>query len=254
MTELIETNHLATKKTSTRNPTAKNDAISDLFDSPDYKLLEKIGEGGFSRVYRARQINTDQIVAIKILTLHSKAGSRFKTERESESDILKNERYVERFERETLLCSRLKHPNIVYLLDKGKTQQGGFFAVFEYVEGLTLKDTLLFNGPLTATDTADIMSQVLDALAHAHSQGVIHRDLKPENIMLTKAGTKTHAKVLDFGIGALAQEARQLDYKSLTLTKETLGTPSYSAPEQLRGEPPTPKTDLYVWGLVFWNV
>lgn len=259
MTELIEsnkletthltTNDLASKKSDTRNLKIKNDAIADLFDSPDYKLLEKIGEGGFSSVYRARQINTDQIVAIKILTLHSKARAGSKPE--LKSDILKNERYIERFERETLLCSRLKHPNIVYLLDKGKTQQGDFFAVFEYVEGLTLKDTLLFSGPFTATETCDIMSQVLDALAHAHSQGVIHRDLKPENIMLTKAGTKTHAKVLDFGIGALAQEARQLDYKSLTLTKETLGTPSYSAPEQLRGEPPTPKTDLYVWGLVF---
>jgi len=223
----------------TNHSVISNDAITDLFDIADYDLLEKIGEGGFGRVYRARKINTAQIVAIKFLTLNA------------EFDLAKSNRYVERFERETLLCSRLNHPNIVHLLDKGQTRQGDFYAVFEYVEGLTLKDTLALDGPLTAIQTSDIMSQVLDALAHAHSQGVIHRDIKPDNIMLTKTGTKIHAKVLDFGIGALDEQTRQLDYKSLTLTRETLGTPSYSAPEQLRGEPPTPKTDLYVWALVF---
>lgn len=209
------------------------------FQSDAYQLLEKIGQGGFGLVYKAKQLNTGQFVAIKFLTLNP------------DFDHDKKNRYIDRFERETLLSSRLQHPNIVRLLDKGRCDDDLLFAVFEYVDGLTLKETLTELGVLPPVEAAEVMTQVLDALAHAHAQGVIHRDVKPTNIMLTKTGAKTHAKVLDFGIGTLVSEARQLDYKSITLTQETLGTPSYSAPEQLRGEPPTPKTDLYVWGLVF---
>ncbi|WP_019615215.1 TOMM system kinase/cyclase fusion protein [Psychromonas ossibalaenae] len=215
-----------------------SDKTSEKFDSSAYELLEKIGEGGFGLVYRARQINTGQIVAIKFLSI----GSEF--------DQAKRTRYIDRFERETLLGGRLQHPNIVRLLDKGNCADL-LYAVFEFVEGKTLKQTLVECGTLLPSDTAEIMRQVLDALSHAHEQGVIHRDIKPANIILSKTGAKTHVKVLDFGIGTLVDEARLQDYKSITLTQETLGTPSYSSPEQLRGEPPTVKTDLYVWGLVF---
>lgn len=204
-----------------------------------YEIQEKIGQGGFGRIYKAVHSATGQYVAIKYLTLNV------------DFDDAKRKRYVDRFERETVLVSRLQHPNIVRLLDKGECGDNQFYAVFEYVDGVTLKDMLSQAGPFSAPEAADVMSQVLDALVHAHEQGVIHRDIKPSNIMLTKVGAKTHVKILDFGIGSLTKEARQLEYQTLTLTQETLGTPSYSAPEQLRGEPPTPKTDLYVWGLVF---
>jgi len=213
--------------------------IESRFNANDYQLIEKVGEGGFGQVYKALQLNTQQFVAIKLLTLNP------------EYDIEKRRRYIERFERETLLGSHLQHPNIVRLLDKGQCDSGLIYAVFEYIEGQSLKERLMGSGALMPLDAAEIMAQVLDALAHAHKQGVIHRDIKPANIMLTKMGAKTHAKILDFGIGTLVHEVRQLDFKSITLTQESLGTPSYSAPEQLRGEPPTPKTDLYVWGLVF---
>ena len=217
-----------------------NTLHSDLgFDSDAYRLVKKIGQGGFGQVYLAKQLNTNQDVAIKFLSVSS------------DFDQAKKQRYIERFDRETLLCSRLQHPNIVRLLDKGACKDNLLYAVFEYVDGKTLRQTLTDDGPLLPVDAAEVMGQVLDALAHAHEQGVIHRDVKPANIMLTKVGAKMHAKVLDFGIGTLVNEVRQLDYKSITLTQETLGTPSYSAPEQLRGEPPTPKTDIYVWGLVF---
>ncbi len=216
-----------------------NQSITARFNNDAYQLHEKIGEGGFGQVFKACQLNTGQIVAIKFLTLNP------------EMDEDHKRRYIERFERETLLGSRLQHPNIVRLLDKGCCDVDLLYAVFEYVDGDTLKETLATQGALNAVESASIMIQVLDALVHAHKQGVIHRDTKPANIMLSKGGVKTHAKVLDFGIGTLVDEARQLDYKSITLTQETLGTPSYSAPEQLRGEPPTPKTDLYVWALVF---
>jgi TOMM system kinase/cyclase fusion protein len=216
----------------------KNDKISKQFNSSAYQLLDKIGEGGFGYVYRATQMNTGQTVAIKFLSISS------------DFDENKRQRYIERFERETHLTSRLQHANIVRLLDKG-TNGDLLFAVFEYVEGKTLKQTLTENGPMNASDAANVMKQVLEALAYAHQQGVIHRDIKPANIMLIESGTKMYAKVLDFGIATLVRDARVQDYKSITLTQETLGTPSYSSPEQLRGEPPTLKTDLYVWGLVF---
>ena len=217
----------------------QNSQSINKFSSTLYTLSHKIGEGGFGQVYKAKNNNTGQAVAIKILTLNP------------EFDEDKRQRYIERFERETLLGSHLQHPNIVRLLDKGQCDHELIYAVFEYVDGQTLKERLSESGPLPATEAAEIMAQVLDAMTHAHEQGVIHRDIKPANIMLTQVGAKTHAKILDFGIGALTNEVRQLDYKSITLTQETLGTPSYSAPEQLRGEPPSPKTDLYVWGLVF---
>lgn len=215
-----------------------DDPIKKQFQSQAYQLFEKVGEGGFGYVYRAKQVNTGQIVAIKFI--------RFS----DEFDEIKKQRYAERFERETLICSRLQHPNIVRLLDKGRSDDL-LYAVLEYVDGQTLKQRLAQSGALLPAVAAEVMAQVLDALSHAHEQGVVHRDIKPANIMLTKTGAKTHAMVLDFGISTLVSAARQVDFKTITLSQETLGTPSYSAPEQLRGEPPTPKTDIYVWGLVF---
>ncbi|OUL58460.1 TOMM system kinase/cyclase fusion protein [Pseudoalteromonas ulvae] len=215
------------------------DPITLQFNSDAYQLIEKIGEGGFASVYRAVLLKTGQEVAIKFLNINT------------DFDAEKKQRYIDRFERETLLVSRLQHPNIVRLLDKGRSNDHLLYAVFEYVQGQTLKQVITQSGALKPVVAAEIMTQVLDALAHAHQLGVIHRDIKPANIMLTQTGAKTHVKVLDFGIGTLINEAQHSDYKSITLTQETLGTPSYSAPEQLRGEPPTVKTDIYVWALVF---
>ena len=214
-------------------------SVINTFNSDFYQLSEKIGEGGFGQVYKAIQTSTQQTVAIKFLTL------------DDNFDPDKKRRYIERFHRESDLIRRLNHPNIVRLIDKGQQGDSLLYAVYEYIDGQSLKDHLDTQGPLNAPEAAQVMACVLDALSHAHEQGVIHRDIKPANIMLYKVGAKTHVKVLDFGIGTLKSEARQLDFKSITLTQETLGTPSYSAPEQLRGEPPVAQTDIYVWGLVF---
>ncbi|KZN56599.1 TOMM system kinase/cyclase fusion protein [Pseudoalteromonas luteoviolacea] len=213
--------------------------ILDSFESSYYELLEKIGEGGFGKVFKAKQKSTGQMVAIKFLAI------------EPHCEEQKKQRYIERFKRETSLSSQLQHPNIVRLLDQGQVNDNLLFGVFEYVEGRSLREHLLLEGPFSAPEATDIMSQVLDALIHAHSKGIVHRDIKPANIMLSKTGAKLHAKILDFGIGTLTHDSRQADFRTLTLTQETLGTPSYSAPEQLRGEPATTKTDLYVWGLVY---
>ncbi|KZN59793.1 hypothetical protein N473_02455 [Pseudoalteromonas luteoviolacea CPMOR-1] len=212
--------------------------IENNFNSSQYELLHKIGEGGFGKVYKARNKNTEQTVAIKFLAL------------EPHLEESKKKRYVERFKRETALSGQLEHPHIVRLLDKGQVNEHLLYGVFEYIEGQSLREYLMQEGALDAVEATDIMLQVLDALIHAHKKGIIHRDIKPANIMLSQAGAKTHAKILDFGIGTLTQESRHQDFATITLTQETIGTPSYSAPEQLRGEPASEKTDLYVWGLV----
>jgi len=214
-------------------------SLESVFNSEKYQLITKIGEGGFGTVYQAKQLSTQQNVAIKFLSLSSSFNDD------------KKRRYIERFHREADLIRRLNHPNIVRLVDKGQQDNDLLYAVYEFIDGNSLKEHLNEYGPIDAPQAAEIMACVLDASSHAHEQGVIHRDIKPANIMLYKVGAKTHVKVLDFGIGTLKNEARQLDYKSITLTQETLGTPSYSAPEQLRGEPPVAQTDIYVWGLVF---
>ncbi|KZN55427.1 hypothetical protein N474_15730 [Pseudoalteromonas luteoviolacea CPMOR-2] len=213
--------------------------IYDSFESSHYELLNKVGEGGFGKVFKAKQKSTGQFVAIKFLAI------------EPHCEEQKKQRYIERFKRETSLSSQLQHPNIVRLLDQGQINDDLLYGVFEFVEGHSLREHLLLEGPFSAPEATDIMSQVLDALIHAHSKGIVHRDIKPANIMLSKTGAKLHAKILDFGIGTLTHDSRQADFRTLTLTQETLGTPSYSAPEQLRGEPATTKTDLYVWGLVY---
>lgn len=218
--------------------------LPTAFTSNRYQLIEKIGQGGFGDVFLAQDKITQQRVAIKLLRL------------KPEFDPQQKQRHIMRFQRETHICSKLSHPNIVGLIDKGEiqenpeTEQHTLFAVFEYVEGQSLQQRLT-QGPIAANEAADIMGQVLNALVHAHKSGVVHRDIKPANIMLVPCGTKTHAKILDFGIGSLTHDVRQQDYRDITLTHEALGTPSYSAPEQLRGEPPSTKTDLYVWALVF---
>jgi TOMM system kinase/cyclase fusion protein len=200
-----------------------------------YEILSKVGEGGFSKVYRARHRVTGQEVAVKVL-LHLHAN---------------DEGHVARFQREMRLCARLYHPNIVRLIDSGKTEQGQLYTVFEYVPGRTLGDVLASEGALPAWEAAHLMLQVLDALGCAHRLGVVHRDLKPQNLMLASTGVRRNALVLDFGLGTLTDEERKEDLARITRTQEMLGTPAYAAPEQLRGEAVTARADLYAWGLIF---
>ncbi|MDI9311416.1 MAG: TOMM system kinase/cyclase fusion protein [Limnohabitans sp.] len=210
----------------------------NIINPTGYEIIEKIGEGGFGTVYKAIKKSTNQFVAIKTI--------KFK----ESITLQKKQQYLARFERETEICAEINHPHIVRLLDKGYYKNKDPYAVYEFVSGKNLKDHILENKGLSANETGELMGQILDALACAHKKGIVHRDLKPNNIMITKTGAKPFIKVLDFGIGAFTQDVRSVDYKNLTITQEVLGTPTYCAPEQLRGEPPTVKSDLYAWGLI----
>lgn len=199
----------------------------DPFPSMEYySIVEVLCDGVHSSVYKAVQKATRQHVALKLI----------------KGNLLSEKQLQERFEREVRICAEINHPYIVKLLDTGYTGDNLPFVVFEYIAGITLKQFIQQEGALNLPLAAELMGQVLDALACAHSMGIVHRDLKPENIMITQPGARPYAKVLDFGIGAFTGDSFPVD--------DTAGTPAYCAPEQLRGEPPSTRSDIYAWGLL----
>jgi TOMM system kinase/cyclase fusion protein len=205
----------------------------------NYILHDKIGEGANGCIYKATQQSTGQIVALKTIKF-----SEVVTEQKRKSQIA-------RFEREARLCAGINHPNIVKILDKGVTAANEPFAVFEYVSGITLKEYILQHKGLSIQETGQLMGQVLDALVSTHKIGIVHRDLTPNNIMVSDLRTKKHVKILDFGIGAFTHDGILTNLHNNSLLNDFQGTPAYCAPEQLRGEPPTVKSDFYAWGLIF---
>ncbi len=196
-----------------------------------YEIVAEIGSGSFGRVHQARRRTTGQLVALK-------------TVRSADA------RQAERFRREVALYAELAHPNIVGMLDWGTSSDGLLYAVFEFLPGRTLKELLATDGALSWRETARLMAQVLDALASAHARGIVHRDLKPENVMITQTGARRNAVVLDFGLGGFTADRARGNAPRITQTQEMMGTPCYAAPEQLRGEPPSARADLYAWGLI----
>ncbi|WP_437610205.1 TOMM system kinase/cyclase fusion protein [Sorangium sp. So ce834] len=201
-----------------------------------YEVLAKLGEGGFGVVHKARQLTTGQPIALKILRLAEQGGA-------AQAD-----RRVTRFLRETRLCAQLHHPNIVQLVDSGQIEDGTLYTAFAFAPGDDLAALLEREGALAPPEARHLMLQVLDALACAHAAGVVHRDLKPSNIMVIPTGARRNALVLDFGIGAALDDERST---RLTGSHDALGTPGYGAPEQWRGAEPSPRADLFSWGLVF---
>jgi TOMM system kinase/cyclase fusion protein len=203
-----------------------------------YELVSRLGRGSYGEVHRALQTSTGQTVAVKIL--HIRTGPHAPSRATQ----------VERFRREMAACAALQHPNIVRAIDAGTTDDGLLYSVFEYVPGPTLRAVLSEHRALPLRRLRDFMLQTLDALVCAHASGIIHRDFKPENIVVSTTGARPNFKILDFGISAFIGDVRSAEVTRLTGTDETVGTPAYAAPEQLRGETPTVKTDLYAWGLV----
>jgi serine/threonine-protein kinase len=197
-----------------------------------YTLLEKIGEGGMGVVYRAEHEMLRRPTAIKLLPPQS-AG----------------ERSLRRFEREAQLTARLTNPHTVSVYDYGRTPEGAFYYVMEYLDGVDLERLVREAGPLPPGRVVHILRQVCEALAEAHGAGLIHRDIKPANILLSESGgIPDFAKVLDFG---LVKEVDESDKARLTHEDVVAGTPQYLAPETIQaGNNPDPRSDLYALGAV----
>src|SRR6185436_15802961 len=161
------------------------DPMTDVLHDPSfaagYEIIEAIGSGTFSAVYRARQRTTGQEVAVKVLRRPRGVGDRL--------DAVD----LQRFRREAQICARLHHPNIVRLVDAAGFDHPPFFVVFEFVPGWNLADLLAAQGALSLSDSTHLMVQVLDALCCAHANGVIHRYLKPANIMISDTGARRNA-------------------------------------------------------------
>ncbi|MGI5875358.1 MAG: Stk1 family PASTA domain-containing Ser/Thr kinase [Dethiobacteria bacterium] len=193
-----------------------------------YKILEKAGEGGMARVYKGIDLKLNRHVAIKVLHQQFAGDPEF----------------LRRFQQEAKAAAKLSHPAIVNVYDEGE-QEGIHYIVMEYVDGYTLKDTILRQGRLEPMEATRIALQVCDAIVHAHSQGVIHRDIKPQNILITPEG---RIKVTDFGI------ARATADSTITYGKSLLGSVYYSSPEQVKGNNTDQKSDIYSLGIVLYEM
>jgi serine/threonine protein kinase len=206
-----------------------------------FQIMEKLGEGGMGAIYKARQISVDRMVALKIL-LHDQRGDPIS---------------VERFRHEAYLASRLKHPNAIVIHDFGQTVDGLLYIAMEFLSGETLKQRLRRVGPMKVEGAVKIMTQTLRTIAEAHRMGMVHRDLKPDNVFLTEMeGDRDFVKVLDFGIAKLTavQDGVEGYQGGLTMAGKIYGTPNYMSPEQIRGKPVEPQSDLYSLGIIFYEI
>ncbi len=193
-----------------------------------YRIVEKIGQGGMGEVYKAVDINLDRPVAIKVLS----------------KDLLKDESLLQRFRSEAKTQAQLNHPNICTLYSFLKFQDN-LFMVMEFVEGLTLEQMIRQRGPLPYQEAIPIFQQVLFGLSKAHRMGIIHRDLKPANIIVNREGV---TKIMDFGIARVMGESR------LTRTGLAVGTLFYMPPEQIQGKDVDFRGDIYALGLTLYEV
>lgn len=196
-----------------------------------YKVKDVLGVGGMGVVYKAEHIYLNTEVAIKLL-LPNESGKD----------------WHKRFLREARVLAELKHPNIIEIYDFDFTEEGYPYYVMELLDGISLKDYLIENGPPDFDRFKEICIQISEALFYAHSKGIIHRDLKPSNIFLNWENNKLKVKILDFGIAKLI--ANKEETMTLTKTTDFLGTPYYVAPEQVLNQDIGPHTDIYSFGLI----
>jgi|GEM_PF-2210532 len=194
-----------------------------------YQIIEEIGQGGMGRVFKAKDLELDTIVALKMI----------KPQFSSDPDI------VNRFKRELLLAREILHEHVIRIHDLGEIS-GIKYISMNYIKGNTLKEILQSTGKLTIEKTIDIIRQVCGALIAAHNKGIIHRDLKPQNIMIDQNGK---AYVLDFGI------ARSINVDGDSAEEGiVLGTPDFMSPEQIKGEKPDATTDIYSLGIILYEM
>jgi serine/threonine-protein kinase len=202
-----------------------------------YEVQNKLGEGGMSYVYLAREINSGETVAIKVLS----------------PKLAADKSSVERLRREAGLAMRLDHPNVCRILRLGESEDGLIYLVMPYLKGELLSDREVKGGPMDVETGVRLLKQVCAGLHHAHDLQIIHRDLKPENIMLVSEDSgDDKAVVMDFG---LAKERRaDPAIQKLTATGIILGTPEFMSPEQIRGKPLDARSDIYALGIVAFEM
>ncbi len=201
--------------------------VGQVFDNR-YRIMKTIGVGGMAVVFQAYDLAEKRTVAVKMLR----------------EDIASDESQVRRFVNESKAVAMLSHPNVVRIFNIS-VRSNIKFIVMEYIEGITLKDYMTKKGVLSFGEIISYTEQILHALEHAHSKGVVHRDIKPQNIMLLKNGV---IKVMDFGIAKLPNA------ETLTLTDKAIGTVFYISPEQAEGKAIDRRSDLYSLGVMIYEM
>ncbi|MEM9944012.1 MAG: serine/threonine-protein kinase [Planctomycetota bacterium] len=195
-----------------------------------YRLTREIGRGGMGVVYRAEHALLKRPAAIKLI----RAESAF------------DEKAIERFRNEVQLSATLSHWNTVQIYDYGRTGNGDFYYVMEYLDGESLRDRIRNSGPLSVPETVSLITQICHGLDEAHDRGMVHSDLKPANIFLAKIGGHSDVvKILDFGLA--------IETKSISIGTDICGSPPYMSPEQILGEAIGPRSDIYSLGCVIFE-
>lgn len=189
-----------------------------------YELLKQIGRGGFATVYQARDKELDRLVALKALSRR----------------LLVDTEWIKRFRREAQLIAHLDHPHVVPIYDVGQAE-GRHFIVMRLIDGPSLADRLVEQGPFTWAEAMEVMTAVAEGLDYAHRRGILHRDLKPANILLDP---QRGPLLSDFGLSKLAGS------NSVSRSNEVVGTAFYIAPELWDGQPATPQADIYALGCI----
>src|SRR3954447_21322073 len=206
--------------------TSTDPLIGRVFDRR-YTIERKLGAGGMADVYLAEDQELGRRVAIKIL----------------DDRHAHDEQFVERFRREAKNAAGLSHPNIVSIYDRGEFD-GAYYIAMEYLEGRTLKELIVRNGPTPVPIAIDYARQILSAVAFAHRNGVVHRDIKPHNIVVARDG---RLKVTDFGIARSGAS-------QMTEVGSIIGTAQYLSPEQAQGNPVDRRSDIYSVGVVLYEM
>lgn len=201
-----------------------------------YQIIKPLGEGGSGVVYLVRHVDLGVDYALKVLN----------------KTVSDNSKFITSFKSEAALLLRFTHPGTTQLRDFGKTAEGNYYLAMDYCEGRTLKEVIEHEGPYHSRGALDVIIQILDVLASAHSEGIIHRDIKPGNIMIEDlGGGKERAKLLDFGTAVMHET---FDPTS-TEERVSLGTPCYMSPEQATGGGVlSPAVDIYAVGIVLYEL